>query len=341
MLGLTTAATAAVLAFGGLSASSALASAGSLNGAGSTLVNPLMQDWVNGDAANVTVAYNPVGSGTGITDLINKLVDFAGSDAPLTATQQTNCNNAQGSTCVMMPWGLTATGVSFNLPGISYVKLTGIALAQIYLGVIKTWNDPALKALNPGVNLPATPINPVFRSDGSGDSYAFTQYLSKVSTTWASKVGFSTSPTFPAGVGEKGNAGIASEIKSTVGSIGYLSASYIIANGLTVAEIKNAAGKYEFPNLKNIANAASSVKHVPANNVLSITNPPKAYKIAYPISTFTYCIVPQHGGKGSLVKQFVDYAVSSAGQAFGAGLDFASLPAAIVKADQNTAATLS
>jgi phosphate transport system substrate-binding protein len=122
MLGLTTAATAAVLAFGGLSASSALASAGSLNGAGSTLVNPLMQDWVNGDAANVTVAYNPVGSGTGITDLINKLVDFAGSDAPLTATQQTNCNNAQGSTCVMMPWGLTATGVSFNLPGISYVK---------------------------------------------------------------------------------------------------------------------------------------------------------------------------------------------------------------------------
>ena len=339
MLGLTTITAVAAMACG-LTTTSALASSGSLVGAGSTLINPLMQDWINGDSSSVSVAYGSVGSGTGIADITAKSVDFGASDAPLTATQQGACNAAWGATCVMIPWGLTAVAISFNVPGIKYLKLTGTVIAQIYLGVVKNWNDPAIKKLNPKVSLPNLAITPAFRSDGSGDTYAFTNYLSKISSTWARKVGFATSVSFPAGVGGKGNPGVSSVVKGTPGAIGYVSASYVLANALPgIAEVQNAAKNYEFPNLKNISNAAASVTKMGPNNALSITNPPKKFKIAYPISTFTYCIVPVGAPKKALLQQFIDYAITS-GQAYGAGLDFAPLPAFVVTADKNAAASL-
>ncbi|HEV2922529.1 MAG TPA: phosphate ABC transporter substrate-binding protein PstS [Solirubrobacteraceae bacterium] len=304
------------------------ASAYSLTGAGSTLLAPLEAYWASdfqhryGD----TITYAGVGSGAGIAQISARAVDFGASDAPLTPTQAAGCKE-----CLQIPWALTATGVAFHLEGIRRLNLTGPVVAEIYLGKITNWNSPAIAKLNKGVKLPNLNITPVFRSDGSGDTYAFTDYLSRVSQTWKSKVGFATSVSFPTGVGGKGNQGETAIVSSTNGAISYISASYIIAHGLGAAAIQNAAGKFEYPNLKNIENAASSVKHVPANNEMHIVNPPKKYKTAYPISTFTYCIVPKGAGQKAALASWVYYAMTL-GQSFGATLDFAPIPKVVLNA---------
>jgi phosphate transport system substrate-binding protein len=175
-------------------------------------------------------------------------------------------------------------------------------------------------------------ITVVYRSDGSGDTYAFTDYLSRVSSAWKSRVGgASTAVSFPTGVGGKGNAGIAAVVGSTSGAIGYISASYIIAHGLGAAALQNAAGVFEYPNLKNIINAAASVKSVPANNEMHIVNPPKKYRSAYPLSTFTYAIVPRTSPQKSALASWVYYAMS-AGQVYGSTLDFAPIPKVVFNA---------
>jgi phosphate transport system substrate-binding protein len=212
-------------------------------------------------------------------------------------------------------------------------------LAGIYLGQIKNWSDPRIKALNKGTKLPNLRITVIFRSDGSGDTYAFTNYLSHVSSTWAHSVGTSTSVGFPAGVGGKGNSGVTAVLESTNGSIAYVAVSYLIAHGLPAAQVKNAAGKFEYPNLVNIENAAQSVKHVPGTNAISIVDPSKKSKIAYPISTFTYVIVPQHASQAALLKKWILYAVGS-GQSFGPSLDFAKIPSVVLKAAKSTAGKL-
>lgn len=311
---------------------SALA-AGSLTGDGSTLVAPIMAEWAQafqGRTGN-TVTYNPVGSGQGISDISHRLVDFAGSDAPLTPTQAAGCNG-----CYQIPWALSAVGVGFHVNGVGHkLRLTGPVVAAIYLGQITQWNDPRIKALNPGVHLPALKITPLFRSDGSGTTYAFTNYLSDISTTWRSKVGFATSVSFPTGVGGKGNAGVTAILESTNGSIAYAEVAYLVAHALPAAAIKNSAGRYEYPNLNNIESAARTIHHVPASNEMHIVNPPRSAKIAYPISTFTYAIVPAAAPQGGLIKQFVNYVLGK-GQAFGPALDFAPIPKIVVNAAHAT-----
>jgi phosphate transport system substrate-binding protein len=326
--------TVAVMAIGAMTSftPAALAAGGTLNGAGSTLVAPLEAEWASAFANKTgnTVTYQAVGSGTGITDISQRLVDFGASDAPLNPTQASACNS-----CVQIPWALSATGVGFHIDGIGHkLKLTGSVLAKIYLGQISNWNDPAIKSLNKGVKLPNLKITPIYRSDGSGDTYAFTNYLTDVSGAWKSKVNFSTSVSFPTGVGQKGNSGVTAALESTDGGIAYIAVSYLIAHSIPAVAVKNAAGRYEYPNLKNIESAAQTVKHVPGNNELHIVNPPKSAKIAYPISTFTYAIVPHGAKQAGLLKQFIKYSLTT-GQHFGAALDFAPIPKIVLDAAKN------
>ncbi len=305
------------------------ASAAGLNGAGSSLVAPLMANWISGFEIKegIPVKYASVGSGAGIAQITARTVDFGASDAPLTPEQAGACNS-----CVQIPWALTGVGIGFHIPGVKKLNLSGSVLAGIYFGKITKWNDPKIKKLNPKTHLPGMTITPVFRSDGSGDTYAFTDYLSKVSKAWKNEVGSATSVQFPpGGVGAKGNSGVTSTVTSTNGSIGYISASYLLAAGLGAAAIQNKAGNFEFPNLSNIEAAASIVKKVPASNKLSITNPPKKAKTAYPISTFTYGIVPHDAGQKGFLQQFAKYAVTI-GQKYGAALDFAPLPNVVKQA---------
>src|SRR4029077_14862952 len=210
----------------------------------------------------------------------NGTVDFGASDAPMTPEQEAKCSG-----CVTIPWALSATGLGFNIPGMKKINLSGPVIAGIYFGKITNWNDPKIAKLNPKAKLPNLAITPIYRSDGSGDTYAFTNYLSKISPAWKSEVGYATTVGFKAGVGAKGNAGITATVVKTPGAIGYISAYYLIAAGVHAAAIQNNAGNYELPNIPNISSAASTVKKLGSSNTISITNPPKKASIAYPIST--------------------------------------------------------
>jgi phosphate transport system substrate-binding protein len=311
-----------------------LASA-ALTGAGSTLVAPLLANWTNGfeTGGGTSVRFAPVGSGEGIKQISNRTVDFGASDAPMTSEQAAECNG-----CVTIPWALSATGVGFNVPGVNKLNLSGPVLAEIFMGKITRWNDKKVAKLNPKAKLPSTPITPVYRSDGSGDTYAFTNYLSKVSPTWRSQFGFGTSVGFKAGIGAKGNTGVTSSLK-TPGAIGYVAAAYLIGAGTHAAAIENAAGDFALPNLANIEEAASVVKTVRPNSGISIVDPPKKAAKAYPISTFTYAIVPGDAPQATALKEFIGYAITK-GQAYGAALDFAQLPPVVLSAAQKALASL-
>jgi phosphate transport system substrate-binding protein len=319
-----------------LALSAAAASASTLVGAGSTLVAPIEAEWATawGNSTGNTVTFAAVGSGSGESDIAKGLVDFGASDAPLSVYSGVPGN------LVQIPWALTATGVSYHISGLrlprhTNLHLTGAVLAKIYLGQITNWNSPQIKALNKGASIPSTPITPLWRSDSSGDTYAFTRYLSDVSGAFSGKVGSSTTVSFPVGVGAKGNSGMATALAGTNGGIAYIAVSYLIANNLPAVGIKNAAGRYVVPNLSAIEAAASVVKHVPNGNQLTIVNPPKRAKSAYPISTFTYAIVPTNASQGSLLKSFIGYALGG-GQHFGPSLDFAPLPKIVHAADEGT-----
>jgi phosphate transport system substrate-binding protein len=316
--------------------STASASAAGLTGAGSTLVQPLMNNWIANFEIKegIPVKYAAVGSGTGIAQITARTVDFGASDAPMTPEQAAACNS-----CVQIPWALSATGVGFNIPGVKKLNLTGKILAGIYFGKITKWNDPKIKKINPKAHLPGLTITPIFRSDGSGDTYAFTNYLSKISPAWKSEVGYATTVGFKAGIGAKGNSGVTATVVKTPGAIGYISAFYLIAAGVHAAAIQNNAGKYELPNIPNIASAASSVKSLPSSNTISITNPPKKDKIAYPISTFTYAIMPHNAPQKGFLQQFAKYCLTI-GQKYGAALDFAPLPKVVQQAGLNAVAGL-
>lgn len=310
-----------------------------ITGAGSSLVAPLVSQWVNpvGHAFGYTLQYSSVGSGAGIAAITSRTVDFGASDAPLTPDQASACKG-----CLQIPWALSATTLSYNVPGTpNDLHLDGNTIAGIYLGTITNWNDAAIKALNPKVSLPDLKITPVFRSDGSGDTYAFTDYLSNISATWKSKVGNATAVQFPAGVGGKGNPGVAGVIANTKGAIGYISAAYTLSNHLKVAAVKNQNGFFATPGLRGIAAAAAAVKSVPANNEMHIVNPPKSNKLAYPISTFTYVIVPQQTAKAAELRKFIFWALTQ-GQAksFTSRLIFAPLPKVVLVAAEKTLKTI-
>jgi phosphate transport system substrate-binding protein len=328
--------TCAALAAGaisGLTATAALAAPNPLVGDGSTLVAPILNEWGAAWAqatGQPAPQYTANGSGQGLKDIGKGLVDFAGSDAPLSAST-TSCSG-----CTQLPWALSATGVTWNVSGVRRLHLTGPVLAGIYLGQITKWNDPRITSLNKGLgdHFPNQRISVFFRSDGSGDSYAFTDYLSAVSGAWRSRVGRGTLPAFPVGGGAKGNAGMVSAVQGTPGSIAYVAVTYLISHRMGAAAIKNAAGRYETPNLNNIANAARNV-HLSGNNEVHIVNPPRRDGIAYPISTFTYVIVrPTDAfGNGAALRSFISYAVTG-GQAFGPRIDFVPIPQFIRGRDQ-------
>jgi phosphate transport system substrate-binding protein len=318
-------------------AASSRATDGSLTGAGSTLVYPLVSQWgaAYQSSAGVGITYGSVGSGAGIAQISARTVDFGASDAPMTPDQASKANNV-----LQIPWALAATVVSYNVPGPkAHIHLTGTVLANIFLGQITNWNDPAIKKLNPKAPLPNLKITPVFRSDGSGDTFVFTDYLTQVSAPWRANVGNATQVQFPTGVGAKGNDGVAGVIKSTSGAIGYVSLSYDFANGLQYAVLRNAAGQYVPPSIASISEAAKSVGNVPASNSISIVNPPKTFPKAYPMATFTYALVPAKTSKADLLKPFLMYAITT-GQALGAKLAFAPLPGKILNIDKATIAKI-
>jgi phosphate transport system substrate-binding protein len=310
-----------------------------IQGAGSTLVAPLEAEWAAAwdNATGNTVTYNPVGSGTGYQDIAGGLVDFGASDAPLSAYSSPSCSH-----CVQIPWGLTATGVSFNINNlkVTHLHLTGQVLALIYLGKITNWDDSRIGRLNPGAHLPHLHISVFWRNDASGDSFAFSKYLSDISSTFNSRVGASTQPSFPVGTGAHGNGGMASAVQTTNGAIAYVAVSYLANDGLPAAGIKNSAGNYEVPNLGPIEDAASVVHSVPSNNQLTIVDPPPSAHTAYAISTFTYVMLPTTASRAGGVpagpiKNFIYYALHG-GQSFAASLDFAHIPKVVLTAADNT-----
>jgi phosphate transport system substrate-binding protein len=201
------------------------------------------------------------------------------------------------------------------------------------------WNDPAIAALNPSAQLPATKITPVYRSDSSGDTYAFTDFLAKLSPEWKSQKGVSTQVNFSTGVGGKGNDGVAAAVGRTDGAIGYLAISYVFSNKLDYALIRNEAGNFPVPGLDSISAAAASVTSIPSDNAISITNPPASAAGAYPISTFTYALVRESSGKAKTLRDFLTYAIGD-GQKFGAKLQFAPLPSRVLEADRKTIARI-
>lgn len=308
-----------------------------LVGAGSTLVAPLISQWqpTYESKYGVAITYGAIGSGGGIAQITARTVDFGASDAPLTPGQAAACKG-----CVQIPWALAATVIAYHVRGVpNQLKLTGPVLADIWLGKITTWNAPQIKALNPGVNLPSTKIQPVYRTDGSGDTYAFTNYLSDVSPQWKAQVGYATQVHFPLGLGGKGNSGVGGVLASTDGAIAYIAIAYVLENKFDYALVQNAAGKYPVPGIPSISAAAAALKSIPADNNVSIVDPPASAPGAYPISTFTYAIVPLKSPKASTLKPFLSWAIT-AGQADGPKLDFAPLPSQIVSADQSTIAKI-
>jgi phosphate transport system substrate-binding protein len=302
-----------------------------LVGAGSSLVAPLVGEWQSPYSAahGVTVAYSAIGSGGGIDQITARTVDFGASDAPLTADQAQACKG-----CVQVPWALAATTVSYNLPGLSRaLRLTGPVTAGMYLGTIKRWNDPRIATLNPGVRLPSTAVAPVYRSDASGDTFAFTDYLSRVSPVWRSKVGPpSTFTSWRKGVGARGNAGVAAMIESTPGAVGYLAIGQAVGSKLHYSSVQNRSGAFVEPSRKTIAAAAQTARFG-KDNAASIVDPPASARSAYPISTFTYVIVRRNAAKLAALETFVTYAVT-AGQRYAAPLEFAPLPQNIVAKDK-------
>ena len=299
---------------------------GNVVGAGSSFAAPLITAWYQyyNPKAGTNISYNSIGSGGGIAAITARTVDFGATDAPLTPDQFANCKS-----CIQIPVLLGATAVLYNVPGVSQqLKLTGPVIADIYLGKITQWDDARIKALNTGVNLPDAKITPAYRSDGSGTSYNFTDYLSKVSADFAGKVGKSTQPPFPLGVGARGSSGVAGVVKNTPGAIGYADVAYALTNKLRFAKVRNKAGVFATPGIRAATAAASTIKTMPADNAVSIVDPPvtKKTKLAYPISTFTWVIVPLEAKNAKELKQFFLFAISKPGQQLGLKLLYAPIP---------------
>jgi phosphate transport system substrate-binding protein len=324
----------AVVAAGTAGAAPAKQSGATLSGAGSTFVSPLVSQWIPaiGSAYGYELQYSPIGSGGGIAAITARTVDFGASDAPLSADQFAACNG-----CVQIPWALSATSVFYNLEGVkNLLHMDGPTLAKIYLGEITQWDDPAIKALNKGVNLPSTKIATVHRSDNSGTTYNFTDYLQSVSPEWKSKLGRGVAVNWPGGTGGRGSAGVAAAVSQTPGSIGYADVAFALKNHLKYFAVKNRSGKFATPGLKGILAAASSdQKPEPTTNELSIVNPPKKYPLAYPIATYTYVIAPTKSSKAAELRKFLFWAVTK-GQTFGPKLLFQPIPKSVLVVAEKT-----
>jgi phosphate transport system substrate-binding protein len=320
-------------------------SPGTLNGAGSTLAQPIYQQWgSNLKSKGLTVNFNGVGSGAGVADLQTATVDFAGSDPALVAEDKKGMKGP----VLQFPVAFGAITVSYNLPGVkSGLKLDGPTLAAIFSGKIKTWNDPAIKALNSGVNLPSTAITVVHRSDSSGTTAGFTTYLSDVSPSWKSSIGSGKDVKWPVGTGAAKNSGVAAAVKQTQGAVGYVEQAYALENGFTYAAIKNGSA-YVLPTIQNTSAAANGIK-VPAD--LGISTVDSNGSGAYPITSQTFLDVykdPCKDGKESAstakaLKSFLGYAFGAGQQTLGSGgdkLPYAPLPSDLAAKDNTQLGTM-
>lgn len=312
----------------GLSLVATCASAQSLTGAGASFPYPLYSKMFAEyrKAQGVSVNYQSVGSGSGQKQIIERTVDFAGSDNPMSD----EALRSAPARLLHVPTAIGAVVPSYNLPGVSApLKFTGKVLADIYLGKIRTWNDRAIAAVNPGVTLPALPIIVARRSDGSGTTFVFSDYLSKVSSEWKGRVGTGNSLDWPVGSGAKGNDGVAGIVKSTPGALGYVELVYAKQNNLPYGSVQNRAGRFVLADNGPASKAAEGVV-IPADTRVSITNSPNAD--AYPIASFTYVIFYQdqkYGGRSeaqaAALKKLLSW-MTTTGQQYNEALDYAKLP---------------
>jgi phosphate transport system substrate-binding protein len=308
--------------------------ASELTGAGSSFVSKLVQTWIPkvDSALGIKVTYGPIGSGGGINAITNRTVDFGASDAPLSPDQFAACKG-----CVQIPWALSATAIAYKgdaLP--NHLHLTGKVIANIFLGRIKKWNDPAIGALNKGKTLPNLDITVIHRSDNSGTTYNLTDYLNSVSPAWKSGPGKGIAVNWPVGVGARASAGVSAALSQTDGGITYVDVAFTLANHFKFAAVQNRAGIYQLPGLNGIKAAGATILRVaPDNGGISIVNPAKRQKLAYPICTFTYVIIPKQTGKAADLKRFVRWALTS-GQTDGPRLLFSPLPKVVLKASLKT-----
>ncbi len=303
-----------------------------LQGAGATFPNPLYQKWLSeyGKAhADVKIDYQPIGSGGGIKQIKEQTVDFGATDAPMKNEDMP----APPAEILHIPTVLGAVVITYNLQGVTEpLKFSPGTIADIFLGKIKKWDDPAIKADNPGVQLPAADLTVVHRSDGSGTSAVFTDYLSKISPEWKEKVGTGTSPAWPVGLGGKGNDGVTGQVKQTPNTLGYVELAYAVQNKLPAAQIKNASGNFVAPALESVtAAAAESLAATPEDLRVSITDAGGA--TAYPISSYTYILAykdQKDAAKGKALVDFLWWGLHE-GEGFAKDLQYAPLPAEIVK----------
>jgi phosphate transport system substrate-binding protein len=304
----------------------------SLQGAGATFPNPLYQKWLSEYGKlhpSVKIDYQSIGSGGGVKQLKEQTVDFGASDSPM---KDEDLKAAPGEV-LHVPTVLGAVVITYNLESVNQpLRFSPELVADIFLGKIKKWNDPKIAADNAGVTLPANDITVVHRSDGSGTSAVFTDYLSKVSPEWKEKVGSGTSPSWPVGLGGKGNEGVTGQVKSTPNTIGYVELAFAVQNKLPVALIKNASGNFIEPSIDTVtAAAAASAASTPDDLRVSITNAAGAQ--AYPISSYTYILVYKNqkdAGKGKALVDFLWWGIHD-GEAFAKDLRYAPLPDDIVK----------
>jgi phosphate transport system substrate-binding protein len=296
-----------------------------INGAGATFPYPLYSKWFDEYAKidpSVRFNYQSIGSGGGQKQILAQTVDFGASDGPMSDENLAKAS----SKLIHIPTVAGAVVVTYNLPGIASLKLDGAVIADIFQGKITSWNDPKIAAMNPGVKLPGTDLVVVHRSDGSGTSYIFTDFLSSVSKDWETHVGRNTSVKWPSGLGAKGNEGVAGQVKQLPGTIGYVELAYAHQNKLAVAEIKNSSGNFIAPSLESVSDALASAK-VPEDFRFSMVNPPGAK--AYPISGATWLLVyqkQQDPAKGKKLVEFLNWAITK-GAGMASTLDYASLPA--------------
>jgi phosphate transport system substrate-binding protein len=325
----------ALIAVGLLVLAGSIAQAQKLTGAGATFPNPIYSKWFSEYSAahpGVEINYQSIGSGGGIKQVTAGLVDFGAADVPMNDDQIASSKVK----IVHLPTVMGAVVPIFNVTGVTDLKFSPDVLADIFLGKISTWNDARIAKDNPGVKLPSESINVVHRSEGSGTTFIFTDYLSKVSKDWANGPGKGAALNWPKGIGGKGSEGVAGLVRQLPGAVSYVELLYALQNKISYGEVKNAAGNWVKASIAGVTEAAASVKQMPADYRVSITNAPGAQ--AYPISSFTWLLVPvksQDAAKGKVLKDFLNWMLNS-GQSEVSNLYYAPLPKAVVDKEHAT-----
>ncbi len=317
------------------------ASAQNINGAGATFPNPIYSKWFSEYSQlhpNVKINYQSIGSGGGIRQVTEGTVDFGASDVTMTDAQISGAKVK----VMAIPTVLGAVVPVYNIPGVNKeLNFSGDVIADIYLGKITTWNDARIAKDNPGVNLPANAILPVYRSDGSGTSFIFTDFLAKVSPAWNSAPGRGAAINWPVGIGQKGNEGIAGMVRQSPNSFGYVELIYAVQNKMSYGSVKNASGKFVKASTDSVtAAAAGAAKNMPADYRISITNAPGAD--TYPISSFTWLLIPTHSTDPNKAKALADFLgwMLDHGEAEAAALTYAPLPKPVQDMVRKTIATV-